>query len=76
MLVPRLKLPMSYKFVSISRVWQAAGAATTQHVVTAMQLGAASVVAAPVIIELLAENVLLCLVCIGSCLTEVPLTAF
>ena len=67
---------MSYKFVSISRVWQAAWAATTQHVVTAMQLGAASVVAAPVIIELLAENVLLCWVRVGSCLIEVPLAAF
>ena len=76
MLVPKLKLPMCYKFMSISRVWQAAWAATTQHVVTAMQLGAASVVAAPVIIEFLAETVKLCWVSIGSCLIEVPLAAF
>jgi hypothetical protein len=66
---------MHCRFMSVTGVWQAAGAAALEHAVTAVQLGASSVLAAPVIIEPLAERELLCKVRVSGCLIEVALAA-
>ena len=73
---PNLKLSVHCRIVRIASVWQAAGAARTKHAVTAVQLGASNGLAAPVIIEPLAECELVFWVPISGCLIEVALVAF
>ena len=64
---------MHCRVMRIASVWQAAGAANFQHAVTGVSLSAGSVRATPIIIEPLAELVLL--VRMSGGLIEVALVA-